>query len=93
VDIGRDGTTTTVKLEGFQVGLHARQSYYTDPEVLFLDLLMLPAAACSTFVGTSATKAESCGVLHADDVRSKQRTEEYALEDRDEAPDGKVHHP
>ena len=44
-DIGRDGTTTVRKLEGFQMGLHAERSYFTTSEVPSLDLLKLLAQA------------------------------------------------
>jgi hypothetical protein len=44
-DIGRDGTTTVRKLEGFQKGLHAERSYFTASEVPSLDVLKLLAQA------------------------------------------------
>ncbi len=40
-DIGRDGTTTVGKLEGFQIGLQAKRSRFTASGVLSLGLLSI----------------------------------------------------
>jgi len=70
-DIGGDGTTTGQKLEGFQIGLHAESSHGM-------------ASTVRLFRLTAASPTPGCGVTTTRSCQNMQRTDEYAMEDRDD---------
>ena len=82
-DIGRDGTTTVRKLEGFQISLPASQAMMSIrlPIVLHVHTTDRP----SHFLAPN--------IVSIDHVGNTQRTGEYALEGREAAPTAKARHP
>ena len=82
-DIGEDGTTTVRKLEGFQIRLSASQAMMSIrlPIVLHAHTTDRP----SHFLAPNSASIDHVG--------NTQRTGEYALEGRDDAPTAKAHHP